>query len=61
MGTDKNTLTEVELTKVEATEMIELVQRNKWEFNWSTTNISGLNPSVAIHKLNLNLNARRVV
>lgn len=41
--------------------MIKLLQKNKGEFTWSSTDISGLDPSMVVYSLNLDPNAKKVV
>lgn len=50
-----------ELTKPENTRIVELLRENRAEFTWIPADIPGLDPSVAVHKLTINPNAKRVV
>lgn len=49
------------MTELKVTKVIKLLKENRFEFAWSPTNMLGLAPSVAIHKLNIDPNAKRIV
>lgn len=48
-----------ELTKMEVTRMTKLLKENKAEFASSLADIPGFDPSMVIHKLNLDLNVKK--
>lgn len=50
-----------ELIWTKVMKMTELPGKNKFNFAWSLIDMSGLDSSVFLHKLNINLNAKKIV
>lgn len=57
----KTTMVGVELIEPMVIKMTESIRENQLEFTWSLADMPGLDPSVAIHKLNFDPNTRKVV
>lgn len=60
-GLEKTTMVGHELMKTEVERMTELLKENRAEFTWSPGDMPGLDPSVAVHKLNLDHDAKKIV
>lgn len=60
-GLEKNILARAELTKMEVTQIIELLKRNRKEFICSPNRHASLDPTVAFYKLNIDSNTKKIV
>lgn len=49
------------MTEIEVARMIKLLRKNMVEFTWSPVDMPRLDPSVVVHRLNLDPNAKKIV
>lgn len=58
---EKTTLVGTELPEPEKIKIVEPLRENKSKFAWTSADIPGLDPGVAVHKLNIDPYEKKVV